>query len=97
MRVHLDTDFGGDTDDACALAYLLGSADVELVGVTTVADADGRRAAYARYLSRPGRAAGPAGHRDRRPRVRRPLAGHDRVPHQNLTPAMSYNVRRCET
>jgi inosine-uridine nucleoside N-ribohydrolase len=50
MRVHLDTDFAGDTDDACALAYLLGSADVELTGVTTVADADGRRAAYARYF-----------------------------------------------
>ena len=50
MRVHLDTDFGGDTDDACALAYLLGRADVDLLGVTTVADADGRRAAYARHL-----------------------------------------------
>lgn len=52
MRVHLDTDFGGDTDDACALAYLLGRADVELVGVTTVADHDGLRAAYARHLLR---------------------------------------------
>ena len=50
MRVHLDTDFGGDTDDACALAYLLARDDVDLVGVTTVADADGRRAAYVRYL-----------------------------------------------
>src|SRR6185503_4795235 len=50
MRVHLDTDFAGDTDDACALAYLLARDDVDLVGVTTVADADGRRAAYARYF-----------------------------------------------
>ncbi|HEV7655267.1 MAG TPA: nucleoside hydrolase [Mycobacteriales bacterium] len=50
MRVHLDTDFGGDTDDACALAYLLGRADVELTGVTTVADRDGMRAAYVRHL-----------------------------------------------
>ncbi|HEY6745793.1 MAG TPA: nucleoside hydrolase [Mycobacteriales bacterium] len=50
MRVHLDTDFGGDTDDACALAYLLGCADAELTGVTTVADRDGSRAAYARHL-----------------------------------------------
>ena len=50
MRIHLDTDFGGDTDDACALAYLLGRSDVDLVGVTTVADADGRRAAYARHF-----------------------------------------------
>jgi inosine-uridine nucleoside N-ribohydrolase len=50
MRVHLDTDLGGDTDDACALAYLLGRPEVDLVGVTTVADADGMRAAYARHL-----------------------------------------------
>jgi purine nucleosidase len=50
MLVHLDTDFGGDTDDACALAYLLARDDVDLLGVTTVADTDGRRAAYARYF-----------------------------------------------
>ena len=50
MRIHLDTDFAGDTDDACALAYLLARDEVDLVGVTTVADADGRRAAYARYF-----------------------------------------------
>ncbi|HEU4421151.1 MAG TPA: nucleoside hydrolase [Pilimelia sp.] len=46
MRIHLDTDLGGDTDDACALAMLLGWPDVEIVGVTTVADAGGRRAGY---------------------------------------------------
>jgi hypothetical protein len=50
MRVHLGTDFAGDTDDACALAYHLARDDVDLVAVTTVADADGRRAAYARYF-----------------------------------------------
>jgi len=50
MRVHLDTDFAGDTDDACALAMLLGWPDVELVGVTTTADPDGRRAGYVSYL-----------------------------------------------
>ena len=50
MRVHLDTDFAGDTDDACALAYLLAREDLDMVGVTTVADADGRRAAHARYF-----------------------------------------------
>ena len=43
-RVHLDTDFGGDPDDACALAMLLGWPDVELVGITTAIDPDGRRA-----------------------------------------------------
>jgi inosine-uridine nucleoside N-ribohydrolase len=46
MRIHLDTDLGGDTDDACALAMLLGWPDVEIVGITTVADAGGRRAGY---------------------------------------------------
>ncbi len=49
MLVHLDTDLGGDTDDACALALLLGQADVELAGITTVADRAGRRAGYARH------------------------------------------------
>ena len=32
MLIHLDTDLGGDTDDACALALLLGQAGVELAG-----------------------------------------------------------------
>lgn len=44
--LHLDTDFAGDTDDACALAMVLGWPGVELVGITTVADPDGRRAGY---------------------------------------------------
>jgi len=35
MLVHLDTDLGGDTDDACALALLLGQADVQLAGITS--------------------------------------------------------------
>ena len=38
MPIHLDTDLGGDPDDACALAMLLGWPDVELVGITTTAD-----------------------------------------------------------
>lgn len=44
MRLHLDTDLGGDPDDACALAMVLGWPGAELVGVTTTADPDGRRA-----------------------------------------------------
>lgn len=48
LRVHLDTDIGGDLDDICALAFLLRCPDVELVGVTTVIDDGGRRAGYAR-------------------------------------------------
>ena len=50
MRIHLDTDLGGDTDDACALAMLLGWAGVEITGITTVADLGGRRAAYVAHL-----------------------------------------------
>lgn len=46
MKIHLDTDFGGDPDDACALAMLLGWPDVELVGITTTIDRGGRRAGY---------------------------------------------------
>jgi purine nucleosidase len=44
MRVHLDTDLGGDPDDVCALAMLLGWSDVELTGITTTIDPGGLRA-----------------------------------------------------
>lgn len=44
MRIHLDTDLGGDPDDACALAMLLGWPGVELVGITTTIDPGGSRA-----------------------------------------------------
>jgi inosine-uridine nucleoside N-ribohydrolase len=50
VKVHLDTDFGGDIDDLAALAMLLNWPDVEVTGITTVADEDGRRAGYARYV-----------------------------------------------
>jgi purine nucleosidase len=66
-RIHLDTDLGSDTDDLCALAMLLGWPDVELTGVTTVSDPDGRRAGWTAWaLERAGRvdvpvAAGAAG------------------------------------
>jgi len=49
LKLHLDTDIGGDIDDLCALAMLLNWPDVELLAVTTVADDGGRRAGYARY------------------------------------------------
>jgi inosine-uridine nucleoside N-ribohydrolase len=52
MRVHLDTDFGGDPDDACALAMLLGWPDVEILGITTTADRHGWRAAYVMHCLR---------------------------------------------
>ena len=49
-KVHLDTDIGGDIDDLCALAVLLRWEEVELTGITTVAESNGRRAGYARYV-----------------------------------------------
>jgi inosine-uridine nucleoside N-ribohydrolase len=52
IKVHLDTDIGGDIDDLCALAMLLAWPGVDLTGVTTVADEGGRRAGYARYALR---------------------------------------------
>lgn len=50
MRIHLDTDIAGDTDDAAALVMLLGLPDAEITGITTVADPDGLRAGYARRI-----------------------------------------------
>lgn len=49
-KIHLDTDLGGDIDDLCALAMLLRWPGVELTGITTVAEANGRRAGYVRYV-----------------------------------------------
>jgi len=50
VKIHLDTDFGGDIDDLCALALLLASPEVELTGITTAADEGGRRCGYVRYV-----------------------------------------------
>lgn len=49
MKLHLDTDIGGDLDDLCALAMLLRWPGVELTGITTAAEQGGRRAGYVRY------------------------------------------------
>src|SRR5919204_6624497 len=49
MKLHLDTDLGGDIDDLCALAMLLRWPDLEITGITTVAEDNGRRAGYTRY------------------------------------------------
>ncbi len=57
VRIHIDTDIGGDIDDLCALALALKWPGAELAGVTTVAEHGGRRAGYARYaLALAGRA-----------------------------------------
>ena len=52
MLIHLDTDLGGDPDDACALAMLLGWPGVQLAAVTTTIDPDGLRAGCAEHLLR---------------------------------------------
>jgi purine nucleosidase len=49
-KIHLDTDLGGDIDDLCALAMLLRWQGVEFTGITTVAEANGRRAGYVRKV-----------------------------------------------
>jgi inosine-uridine nucleoside N-ribohydrolase len=50
VQLHVDTDFGGDPDDACALAMLLGWAGIEIAGVTTNLDDGGTRAGCASYV-----------------------------------------------
>ncbi len=50
-KIHLDTALGGDLDDLCALPMLLRwSEHVNLTRLTTLAEANGRRAGYARYV-----------------------------------------------
>ncbi|MGQ0604817.1 MAG: nucleoside hydrolase [Anaerolineales bacterium] len=49
MKLHLDTDIGGDIDDLCALAMVLNWPEAELVAVTTNSDDQGKRAGYANY------------------------------------------------
>lgn len=49
VKVHLDTDLGGDIDDLCALAMLLKWPDVEITGITTVTDDNGKRAGFTKY------------------------------------------------
>ena len=52
LKLHLDTDIGGDIDDLCALAMVLNWPDVDLLAVTTNQDNSGSRAGYARYALR---------------------------------------------
>lgn len=52
LRLHLDTDLGSDIDDLAALLMLLGTAEVEVTGVTTCIDPGGRRAGYVRHVLR---------------------------------------------
>ncbi|MCL5429154.1 MAG: nucleoside hydrolase, partial [Chloroflexi bacterium] len=52
MKVHLDTDLGGDIDDLCALALLLHWPDIEITGITVVGDNNGKRTGNVRYVLR---------------------------------------------
>ena len=49
-KVILDTDIGTDVDDALALAVLLGSKDVDLIGISTVYGDVHLRSAIAMHL-----------------------------------------------
>jgi inosine-uridine nucleoside N-ribohydrolase len=49
-QLHVDTDLGGDIDDLCALAMVLNWPEAELLAVTTVAEHQGKRAGYVRYV-----------------------------------------------
>ena len=48
-KLHLDTDLGGDIDDVCGLAMLLKWENLEITGITTVAEDNGKRAGYTKY------------------------------------------------
>jgi purine nucleosidase len=50
LKIHLDTDIGGDMDDLCALAMLLKWPNLEITGVTSASDENGRRAGYIQYV-----------------------------------------------
>lgn len=50
-RILLDTDIGSSLDDAIALAWLLASPDVELIGITTVTGEPRERARLASVLT----------------------------------------------
>lgn len=49
LKVHLDTDLGGDTDDLCALAMLLNWPNVRITGITTNTENEAKRAGYTKY------------------------------------------------
>lgn len=51
-KLHIDTDIGCDVDDLCAMVYMLKKKDVELVGITTTLEQNGRRTRYVNHLLR---------------------------------------------
>ena len=51
-KILLDTDIGGDIDDAIGLAYLLKEPQCELLGITTIGGESEKRTAVADALCR---------------------------------------------
>ncbi|WP_138372720.1 MULTISPECIES: nucleoside hydrolase [Oscillospiraceae] len=51
-KILLDTDIGGDIDDAICLAYLLKEPQCDLIGITTVCGEPEKRAAVADAVCR---------------------------------------------
>ena len=52
QKILLDTDIGGDIDDAICLAYLLKEPQCDLLGITTVCGEPEKRAAVADAICR---------------------------------------------
>jgi len=51
LKIHLDTDLGGDIDDLCALVMLLRwPQEIQITGITTVGEINGRRAGQVKYV-----------------------------------------------
>jgi len=93
MKILLDTDIGGDLDDALALAYLLKQPQCELLGITTVGGESDKRAALASALCHAaGRvevpihvgASAPLRVPERQPHAYQSAALTDRWPHQTF-------------
>jgi purine nucleosidase len=49
LKVHLDTDLGGNSDDLCALAMLLKWPNVQIIGITTNTEKEAKRSGYTKY------------------------------------------------
>lgn len=95
MKLLLDTDIGGDIDDAVALGYLLRQPRCDLLGVTTVGGQADRRAALASAVCHAAGRAGIPIHvgasqpllvAERQPDAYQSLALNDRWPHQTFGP-----------
>jgi purine nucleosidase len=50
LKLHVDTDLGGDMDDVCTLAMVLDWPGAELTAIATVAEHQGNRVGFARYV-----------------------------------------------